>query len=115
MPTASGAMFWALIDRWGVSDEAALELIAYSGKLPTSGKRPRFKLSTEQQQLVAVLLEIEQAMQAANVPTAWLKKATRDAPHSPLDRMRGGETQAVLRSLNQAALAASLKSGPRKR
>jgi hypothetical protein len=39
--------FWSLIDRWRVLDEQALELINYEGKLPTTGRRPRFRLSAE--------------------------------------------------------------------
>jgi hypothetical protein len=37
MSQPSSAAFWSLIDRWRVSDEQALELISYEGKLPTTG------------------------------------------------------------------------------
>src|ERR1700712_1958464 len=40
MPDPSSATFWSLVDRWQVSDEQALELISYEGKLPTTGLRP---------------------------------------------------------------------------
>src|ERR1700748_2429789 len=112
MAAPSTPMFWALADRWSLSDTEALELVAYDGKLPDSGKRPRFKLSEDQQRIVATLLEIENAMELAGTPATWIKKRARGSTQSPLDRMRGGETQEVLRTLNQAALKASLKKKP---
>jgi hypothetical protein len=51
MPHPSSATFWSLIDRWRVSDDQALELISYEGKLTTG--RPRFRLSAEQARTVS--------------------------------------------------------------
>jgi hypothetical protein len=107
-------MFWALVDRWGLSDDEALELVSYDGKLPNSSKRPRFRLSEKQQRIVAALLEVENAMQLTTRPLSWLRKRTKAEPQSPLDRMRSGEIPDVLRSLNTAALKASLKKSSTK-
>ena len=60
MPPPSASMFWALMDRWRMSDNEALELVSYDGKLPSPGKRPRFRLSPDQRRVMAVLLENRQ-------------------------------------------------------
>src|ERR1700722_8325368 len=39
MPRPSSVTFWDLMDRWDVSDEQALELVGYEGKLPTTDRR----------------------------------------------------------------------------
>jgi hypothetical protein len=112
MPAPSSTTFWSLIERWGVSDEQALELIGYEGKLPTTGRRPRFKLSSEQERTVSTLLEIDHALVAAGMDASWLRKRSRAAPRSPLDLMRAGATDDVLRSLTQAVLRASVQRKP---
>jgi hypothetical protein len=38
MSSPSSATFRSLINRWHVSDEQALELISYEGKLPTTAR-----------------------------------------------------------------------------
>jgi hypothetical protein len=53
-----------LIDRWRVSDEQALELISYEGKLPTTDRRPGFRLSAEQTRTVSTMLEVDTALAA---------------------------------------------------
>ena len=58
----STATFWSLMERWRVPDDQALELIAYDGKLPDSGKRPRFRLSSTQVEFVSSLVEIDIAL-----------------------------------------------------
>jgi hypothetical protein len=98
MPHPSSATFWALIDRWRVSDEQALELISYEGKLPTTGRRPRFRLSAEQARAVSTLLEIESALAAAGIDPAWLHGRSDQMPRSPLDldaRRSNGRGSAV--------------------
>jgi hypothetical protein len=44
----SSAEFWRLIDLLGIPDADALILIGYAGKLSSSEKRPRFRLTTRQ-------------------------------------------------------------------
>jgi hypothetical protein len=80
MPHPSSATFRSLIDRWRVSDEQALELISYEGKLPTSGRRPRFRLSAEQARTVSVMLEVDSALAAAGIDPAWLLKRSDQMP-----------------------------------
>jgi hypothetical protein len=108
MPRPSSIAFWSLIDRWGVSDEQALELISYQGKLPTTSRRPRFRLSAEQAGTVATMLEVDTALAAAGIDPAWLRRRSDQMPRSPLDLMRAGAIDEVLRSLTQATLEASV-------
>jgi hypothetical protein len=44
----SSTEFWRLIDRLGIPDTDALNLIGYPGKPPASGRRPRFRLTMRQ-------------------------------------------------------------------
>jgi hypothetical protein len=106
MPQPSSATFWSLIDRWGVSEEQALELISYEGKLPTTDRRPRFRLSAEQVRILSTMLEIDSALVAAGIDLAWLRRRGGKLRQSPLDLMRAGATDEVLRSLTQATLRA---------
>ena len=62
MPRPSSVTFWDLMDRWDVSDDQAMELVGYEGKLPTTDRRPRFRLSTEQARIVATLSEVDSAL-----------------------------------------------------
>jgi hypothetical protein len=106
MPHPSGATFWSLIDRWRVSDEQALELISYEGKLLATGRRPRFRLSAEQARTVSTMLEVDSAIVAAGIDPAWLHSRSDEMPRSPLDLMRAGAMDEVLRSLTRATLQA---------
>jgi hypothetical protein len=67
MPRPSSVTFWDLMDRWDVSDDQAMELVGYEGKLPTTNRRPRFRLSTEQARIVATLLEVASALATAGL------------------------------------------------
>jgi hypothetical protein len=116
MAQPSSATFWSLIDRWRVSDEQALELISYEGKSPTTGRRPRFRLSAEQARTVSALLEVDTALATAGIDTTWLHERSDQMPRSPLDLMRAGAMDEVLRSLTQATLQASVaRAGKPKR
>ena len=116
MPQPSSATLWSLIDRWRVSDEQALELVSYRGKLPTTGQRPRFRLSAEQARIVSTMLEIDSALAAAGIDPTWLHEPSDQMPRSPLDLMRAGALDEVLRSLTQATLQASVaRAGRSKR
>ena len=74
MPQPSSTTFWDLMDRWDVPNDQALELVGYEGKLPTTDRRPRFKLSTEQARIVATLLEVDSALATAGLKPSWLHK-----------------------------------------
>jgi hypothetical protein len=116
MSSPASTTFWSLIDRWRVSDEQALELISYEGKLPTTGRRPRFRLSAKQALTVSTMLEIDSALAAAGIDPAWLHRRSDQMPRSPLDLMRSGAMDEVLRSLTQATLQASVaRAGRAKR
>ena len=108
MPHPSSATFWSLIDRWRVSDEQALELISYEGKLPTTERRPRFRLSSEQARTVSAMLEVDTALAAAGIDAAWLHKRSDQILRSPLDLMRAGAMDEVLHSLTRTTLRASV-------
>jgi hypothetical protein len=108
MPYPSSATFWSLIDRWRVSDAPALELIGYEGKLPTTERRPRFRLSAEQARTVSAMLEVDTALAAAGVDAAWLHRRSDEMPRSPLDLMRAGAMDEVLHLLTQTMLQASV-------
>ena len=109
MPRPSSATFWDLMDRWDVPNDQALELVGYEGKLPTTDRRPRFKLSTEQARIVATLLEVDSALATAGLDPSWLDKRSGKRSRSPLDLMRAGAMDEVLRSLTQTALLASVQ------
>jgi hypothetical protein len=112
--TMSSADFWRLIDRLGIPDADALALIGYPGKLPRSGKRPRFRLTTHQTRQANVLAEVGTALEAVGESPAWLGRRIRSAPFSgctPLKFMvaGGGESVGeVLRFLARMALRRSV-------
>jgi hypothetical protein len=115
MPYPSSGTFWSLIDRWRVSDEQALELISYEGKLPTTARRPRFRLSAEQARTVLAMLEVDTALAAARIDAAWLHRRSDQMPRSPLDLMRAGAMGEVLHALTQTTLQASVApAGPKR-
>jgi hypothetical protein len=113
MLPSSSATIWDLMDRWDVADDQALELVRYEGKLPTAGRRPRFRLSTEQAGLMVTLLEVDRALATAGLDPSWLHKRSGTGTRSPLDLMRAGAMDEVLRSLTQAALLASVQKKAR--
>jgi hypothetical protein len=110
----SSAEFWRLIDRLGIPDADALNLIEYPGKLPSSGKRPRFRLTTRQTRTANALAEVGTALDAIGETPAWLRQRNRSAPFSgraPLAFMvaAGGEgISEVLKFLMRLALSRSM-------
>jgi hypothetical protein len=50
----------------------ALSVSSPRRKLPTTDRRPRFRLSTEQAGLVATLLEVDTALATAGLDPSWL-------------------------------------------
>jgi hypothetical protein len=103
------------VDRLQVPDADALELIGYPGKIGSSEKRPRFRLTTHQTRLAGYLSDIETALENAGLTPAWLLRRNRAAPfsgRSPIKLMaeRDGEGAAeVLQFLNRAVLRKSLR------
>jgi hypothetical protein len=102
MPTS--ATLWSLMDRWRVSDEQALELVGYEGKLPTTGTRPPFKLSPEQERTVSTLLDVNTALSAAGFGPSWLRRKDRSARRMPPDLMRAAAMDEVLPLITAATL-----------
>jgi hypothetical protein len=113
MPPPTTATFWSLIDRWHLTDEEALEIVAFDGKLPATATRPRFKLSEAQAGVVSVLLEIDSALAIAGIGQDWLREAAADQ-RTPVDLLRAGEAEEVLKVLRQRSFALSVEGGPRK-
>jgi hypothetical protein len=113
MPAPAAPTFWSLMDRWCVPDDQALETVAYDGVVPTTSKRPRFKLNQDQARIVQTLLEIDRAMAAAGMDPAWLRRKDRTTGRTPIDLLRAGEAQAVLATINRMALEASVRSRKR--
>jgi len=111
----TGAAFWALIDRWGIPDVQALKLIGHAGGQTRTGKRPRFRLSPEQAELLGYLREIDEQLVGVTGEDAgkWLMHSTAPAfkGRTPLDHMiRGGRKgiSDVLRFLMRKALEKSV-------
>ena len=113
-PSIAGAAFWALMDRWQVPDEAALDLIA-GPSLTKTGKRPRFRLTGEQVERFTLLRQIDRhAVDVFGSAVKWLARTGTPAfaGRTPLEHMlrhgRTGITE-VLRFLEMQAFKASLR------
>lgn len=110
----SSAQFWRLVDHLGIPDAGALELIGYPGKLPASGKRPRFRLTTLQTRRVNSLKELGTALEAINEAPAWLRRRNHSPPfagHTPLEIMIAGGAEGireVMETVTRLALRRSL-------
>ena len=79
----TSTVFWALMDRWTLSDPEALNLIGYSGGLTKKGTRPRFRVVGKQAQLFGHLREIDAALSPLVTDSgAWMRKALKEAPFS---------------------------------
>ena len=97
--------------RAGEQHGIAVERVPYSrdlGKLPTTVKRPRFKLSSTQAEIVPSLVEIDIALTAAEMDAEWLRKPMPDTDRAPLDLARAGAMEEVLGSLRKLTFEASL-------
>jgi hypothetical protein len=113
--TVTGKAFWLLIDRWGIPDALALQLIDQPGGLTRTGKRPRFALTAEQVQRFSFLQELDGLLQQYQGGAGvWLQKRDAARPFAnstPLELMirRGLPGFAdTLRYLNRQALRKSL-------
>ena len=69
--------------RLQIPDADALELIGVPGKIESSGKRPRFRLTTHQTRLAGYLSEFEAALENAGLTPAWLLQRDRAAHRDP--------------------------------
>ena len=84
--TMTSRAFWQAVDRLQIPDADALELIGYPGKIGSSGKRPRFRLTTHQTRLAGYLPEIEAALEIAGLRRHGCFGGTE--PHrSPIGRL----------------------------
>jgi hypothetical protein len=104
------------MERWGIPDSIALELIGFVGRIGKSGKRPRFRLNTHQLQLLEYLQELDRAAEATHgSATAWLNHRQRAAPmngRTPVQTIvQDGATviPMLLRNLNREAMRKALK------
>ncbi len=110
--------FWSLMDRWGVGEQTALDLIDESRVIDTSARRPRFRLTADQTRRLEYLLDIDANLSESWGPSGGGKWLARRNPApvfsgvSPLEHMirRGlpgiGE---VLRFLHHWGLKQSLR------
>lgn len=114
----SSTTFWSLMDRWAVADPAALDLIDEPGGLPASGRRPRFRLTSDQSRRLEYLLDIDANLAESWGPAdagRWLARknpAPAFAGRSPLEHMiRAGlpGIADVLRFLHHWGLKQSLR------
>lgn len=114
-PLITGAAFWALMDRWAVTDEAALRMIA--GPVPArQGVRPRFRLRGAQLDAYELLRSIDRHLEDLfGASRTWLSAPIGDKPfarRTPLAFMAEGGPRAVaqtLRHLERQAFKASLE------
>ncbi|MBS0640212.1 MAG: DUF2384 domain-containing protein [Proteobacteria bacterium] len=87
----TSTVFWALMDRWKLTDAEALDLIGHRGGLTKKGTRPRFKVAGAEAALFGHLREIEAALAPlVGDPAAWLRSPIPESPFdgsSPLDYM----------------------------
>jgi len=118
--TPTSKTFWSLMDRWGVADQPALALIDGPRGLGPNGRRPRFRLSSDQMRRLEYLLDIDANLSASWGPRDGGKWLARSNPapafsgRSPLEHMiRGGlpGIAEVLRFLHHWGLKQSLRLG----
>jgi hypothetical protein len=105
------------MEQWGIPDATALELVGFAGKTGKSGKRPRFRLNTQQVQLLEYLQELGRAAEMAHASaSAWLGRRQHAAPmngRTPLETiMQDGATTIpiLLRNLNRDVMRKALKT-----
>ena len=111
----SSIAFWALMDRWRISDTAALELIGHPNRLTKKGTRPRFKLIDGEVELFRSLQEIDTALIPLQVdPGKWLNQPIDVAPFigatpiAYLTRLRMQGVHDTLRFILQQGLKLSI-------
>jgi hypothetical protein len=112
----SSAAFWSLMDRWGIADADALDLLGHAGGLTKKGTRPRFKLTPAEVDMATALQAIDEVLASLNIKAqAWLSKPVAAEPFrggKPIDlikTMRLEGARSVHRSLTQMSLRLSLQ------
>ena len=108
----SSAAFWSLMDRWGIGDLEALDLLGHGGGLTKKGTRPRFRLVGSEAALFAVLREIDATLTLASLdPAEWLRTPKKGAPlggRTPVATIAAAGA-AGARSVHHLAVQESLK------
>ena len=85
--TTTSRAFWQAVDRLQIPDADALELIGYPGKIGSSGKRPRFRLTTHQTRIAGYLSEIEATLENAGLDYSLADSAEPSSHRSPIGRL----------------------------
>lgn len=116
--TLTSSYFWDLMADWKVSDLDALDLIGHTGGLTKQGKRPRFRLSSDENERLALFKNIDDSLRSAGLePMDWLRKPIPKAPfygEAPIQLMvtRGKEgAREASRYILQQGLRLSLGVG----
>ncbi|HYZ60955.1 MAG TPA: hypothetical protein VE650_00760, partial [Acetobacteraceae bacterium] len=113
-PSITGAAFWALMARWQVLDELAVQIIG-GPPMTSTGKRPRFRLVGKQVETYHLLRAIDDHLAGLYRDAAWLSRPNKDKPFArktPIAFMARGGLEAVgetLRYLERQAFKASLE------
>jgi hypothetical protein len=96
----TGSAFWALMARWSVPDDQALQLIGQPPR--ASGKRPRFALNPDQAERLELLREVDRhATDIYQDAAGWLQRVNRSTMfggRSPVDYMAGEGREALRRA-----------------
>ena len=70
-----------MMDRWKVTDLAALDLIGYRGGLTKKGTRPRFRVVGPGAELFSYLREIETGLKTlGSEPVDWIRQPIKEDP-----------------------------------
>jgi hypothetical protein len=77
----ASTVFWALMDRWKLSDPEALALIGHTGGMTKKGTRPRFKVVGQEAKLFGQIREIDAALSPlVGDAAAWIRQPIKEAP-----------------------------------
>jgi hypothetical protein len=77
----TSAEFWALADRWKLSDLEALALIGHTGGMTKKGTRPRFKVAGQEAKLFGQIREIDAALSPLiGDAAAWIRQSVKEVP-----------------------------------
>ncbi len=113
--SAPSTAFWALMDRWRVTDLDALALVGHPGGLTKKGTRPRFRLLDDEGARFGALRRLDTALDTLGLdPGDWLSTPRKEAPFNGETALavlqRDGEAGArqLLHLLNRRGLAAGL-------
>lgn len=118
-PAVTTKAFWPLMDRWGIPDDKALELIGHRRGLTRTGGRPRFTLDADEVRRLDYLREIGTALEFMFGDAGpWLKQWASALPFrglTPLDYMIMRGTPGLVevqRFLARWSLSQALRADP---